>query len=191
MYSGMETFRLAQDKKKVEESIVLFDKAAAAGYAANRLWQRGLSLYYADRFDEGAKQFRDDVALNPTDTEESIWAMLCEARILGFEEARKQMLVTKGERRPYMRAVYKLFRGDDEAESLAVLQNMASNGDADAFYAALYLGLFAEAKGKVEEAKRYIAKSVSTEYGKTSNDYMADLARVHLAVRGWSDKKEL
>ena len=34
------------------------------------LWQRGLSLYYAGRFDEGAAQFRRDVALNPGDTEE-------------------------------------------------------------------------------------------------------------------------
>ena len=29
----------------------------------------GLSLYYADRFDEGAQQFRKDVAVNPNDTE--------------------------------------------------------------------------------------------------------------------------
>lgn len=37
------------------------------------LWQRGLSLYYVGQYEEGAKQFRDDVAVNPNDTEESIW----------------------------------------------------------------------------------------------------------------------
>ena len=40
------------------------------------LWQRGLSLYYVQRYAEGAKQFRDDVAVNPNDTEESIWALV-------------------------------------------------------------------------------------------------------------------
>ena len=35
--------------------------------------QRGLSLYYVGQFEEGAQQFRDDVAVNPADTEESIW----------------------------------------------------------------------------------------------------------------------
>jgi hypothetical protein len=34
------------------------------------MWQRGLSLYYLGRFQEGAQQFRDDVAVNPNDTEE-------------------------------------------------------------------------------------------------------------------------
>jgi hypothetical protein len=33
------------------------------------MWQRGLSLYYVERFADGAKQFRDDVAVNPNDTE--------------------------------------------------------------------------------------------------------------------------
>jgi hypothetical protein len=34
------------------------------------MWQRGLSLYYLGRFEDGAQQFRDDVAVNPNDTEE-------------------------------------------------------------------------------------------------------------------------
>lgn len=48
----------------------------------------------AERYQEGAKQFRDDVAVNPNDTEESIWAFLCEARLpeLGFDKARAQLL---------------------------------------------------------------------------------------------------
>ena len=37
-------------------------------------------------------QFRDDVAVNPNDTEESIWAFLCEAQLLGAEAARQQFL---------------------------------------------------------------------------------------------------
>lgn len=34
------------------------------------LWQRGLSLYYLGQFEDGAKQFREDVAVNPNDSEE-------------------------------------------------------------------------------------------------------------------------
>lgn len=35
---------------------------------------------------------RDDVAVNPNDTEESIWAFLCEAQLEGAEAARTKML---------------------------------------------------------------------------------------------------
>lgn len=44
------------------------------------------------RFEEGAEQFRLDVAANPNDTEESIWCFLCEAQLYGVEEARKRFL---------------------------------------------------------------------------------------------------
>lgn len=187
--SGMRTFVAAgssdKSKDKVQESVQLFDKAAESGYPANRLWQRGLSLYYADRFEEGAKQFRDDVALNPDDTEESIWAMLCEAQTVGFDQARKQMLNMDGERRPYMRAVYKLFRGEEEAKSTATLAKMAAGTGVNEFYASLYLGLFAEAKGDKEGARRWLSQAAVADHGKNSGDYMGDLARVHMAVRGW------
>ena len=53
------------------------------------MWQRGLSLYYAERFSEGSEQFRKDVKVNPNDTEEAIWAFLCDARdpSIGFTGA--------------------------------------------------------------------------------------------------------
>jgi hypothetical protein len=56
------------------------------------LWQRGLTLYYLGQYEEGARQFREDVAVNPNDTEESIWAFLCEAKLQGAGEARRNML---------------------------------------------------------------------------------------------------
>jgi hypothetical protein len=49
-----------------------------------------VSLFH--RFEEGAEQFRLDVAHNPNDTEESIWCFLCEAQLCGVDEARKQFL---------------------------------------------------------------------------------------------------
>lgn len=44
------------------------------------------------RFEEGAEQFRIDVAQNPNDTEESIWCFLCEAQLYGADEARQRFL---------------------------------------------------------------------------------------------------
>ena len=46
----------------------------------------------AELYEEAAKQFRDDVAVNPSDTEESIWAFLSEAKLMGSFKARQQFL---------------------------------------------------------------------------------------------------
>ncbi|RLM94024.1 hypothetical protein C2845_PM08G12980 [Panicum miliaceum] len=84
---GMQLFRQGD----VAGSLAEFDKAVEMDPRQKQyLWQRGLSLYYLDRFEEGAEQFRLDVAANPNDTEESIWCFLCEAQLCGIEEARKR-----------------------------------------------------------------------------------------------------
>jgi hypothetical protein len=52
---GMKTFA----EMKINESIELFDKAeekAGNGALTPFLWQRGISLYYANRFQEGSDQ---------------------------------------------------------------------------------------------------------------------------------------
>lgn len=86
---GMLLFRQGD----VLGSLVEFDKAIELDTRQKAyLWQRGLSLYYVDRFEEGADQFRIDVAQNPNDTEESIWCFLCEAQLYGVDEARKRFL---------------------------------------------------------------------------------------------------
>lgn len=187
MRRGMQAFTA----NKVDESISLFDAAAAAGYPKALLWQRGLSLYYAKRFNDGASQFRRDVELNPNDTEESIWAMLCEAQTLGFDEARRRMFEVNKERRPVMEAVYAMFRGDDEAKKQKALEVYAANGGSNEFYAALYLGLFAEARGDAAEAQKWINRSAESSYARSSGDYMADLARVHVKLRGGEAGGEL
>ncbi|XLU26851.1 hypothetical protein S245_062917, partial [Arachis hypogaea] len=68
----------------VSGSLVEFDRAIELDPRQKAyLWQRGLSLYYLDRFEEGAEQFRLDVAQNPIDTEEYIWCFLYEAQLYG------------------------------------------------------------------------------------------------------------
>ncbi|CAK8996853.1 unnamed protein product [Durusdinium trenchii] len=181
LQDGMEAFR----NYKVEDSIKFFDEAAESGYPKARLWQRGLSLYYAERFEEGTQQFRKDVEVNPNDTEESLWAFLCEARMVGFEQARKQMMTVGFDPRPVMGSVYALYKGDDDAKYVARLEELYQKGGSDAFYASLYLGLYYEAKADTESAKLWLLRSVESKYGQSSNDYMADLARVHVARRQW------
>ena len=80
----------------VDGSIADFDLViSTAPRMEPYMWQRGLSLYYAERFTEGAEQFRKDVKVNPNDTEEAIWAFLCDARdpSIGFAGAGKFILM--------------------------------------------------------------------------------------------------
>ena len=75
---GMDVFR----KGDVNGSIALWDEAEALLPSLRPyLWQRGLSYYYADRFAEASKQFRDDVAVNPFDVEEIVWDAASQMRM--------------------------------------------------------------------------------------------------------------
>eukprot|EP00913_Durusdinium_trenchii_P030786 g28832.t1 len=100
-----------------------------------------------------------------------------------------------------MGSVYALYKGDDDAKYVdpelydgwrgimalrpARLEELYQKGGSDAFYASLYLGLYYEAKADTESAKLWLLRSVESKYGQSSNDYMADLARVHVARRQW------
>ncbi|KAM5583704.1 hypothetical protein ABKV19_003533, partial [Rosa sericea] len=61
-------------------------------------------------FEEGAEQFRIDVAQNPNDTEESIWYFLCEAQLYGIKEARERFHEVGRDPRPVMREDYNMFK---------------------------------------------------------------------------------
>ncbi|KAH7521101.1 hypothetical protein JRO89_XSUnG0112300 [Xanthoceras sorbifolium] len=87
--NGMSLFRQGD----VLGSLAEFDKAIELDPRQKAyLWQRGLSLYYLDRFEDGAEQFRIDVSQNPNDTEESLWCFLCEAQLYGVDGARARFL---------------------------------------------------------------------------------------------------
>jgi tetratricopeptide (TPR) repeat protein len=74
---GMVNFKLA----KIDESIADFDRAELlAPRLLPYLWQRGLSYYYAERFEEGAKQFEVDLTVNAQDVEETVWRYLYRSR---------------------------------------------------------------------------------------------------------------
>ena len=58
-----------------------------------------------------------------------------------------------------------------------------NNSGGDYFYSRLYLSLYREAKGDAEGSKQFMKDAVASYYGKTSNDYMTAVARVHLTSR--------
>ncbi len=175
----------------VEESVKLYDLALAEKPSlAPYLWQRGLALYYADRFADGAAQFARDVAVNPNDTEEQIWHLLCLARAKGgsLEAARASRLAVGVDRRPVMRAAQALFLSGG-AEEQAALAEFARGGDPSAkFYAELYLGLYEESLGNASAAEQHVREATRSEYarGGGAADPMAQLARVHMQRRGWA-----
>ncbi|CAO2162409.1 unnamed protein product [Urochloa humidicola] len=178
---GMQLFR----EGDVAGSLAEFDKAIEMDPRQKQyLWQGGLSLYYLDRFEEGAEQFRIDVAANPNDTEESIWCFLCEAQLYGIEEARKRFLKVGLDSRPVMREAYAMFKDGGDPEKL--VSNFSSSSLGEVFYSSLYAGLYYESQKDEDKAKSHIVAACKSPYGSRSGDYMASLAFVHCQCRNWN-----
>ncbi|KAJ4750047.1 Tetratricopeptide repeat (TPR)-like superfamily protein [Rhynchospora pubera] len=135
-------------------------------------------------FEEGAAQFRLDVAANPNDTEESIWCYLCESQIFGVEDARKRFLEVGRDPRPVMREAYLMFKNGGDPKML--VSNFSSGREDEFFYASLYAGLYYESLNDTDSAKFHIIEACNSLYGSSSGDYMASLAKVHCLCRNWS-----
>ena len=153
------------------------------------LWQRGISLYFSHDYDSCRSQFEGDVALNPSDTEEIVWAVLCAAKdgsISNLENAQKSMLeLRQPDKRPIMRNVYELFKISPNSDSsqLALLK-LLEEGDKDPnggayFYSRLYASLYKLAAGDNKNALLYINDSLeNSPYAKRfeKKDYMVAVA---------------
>lgn len=163
----------------------LFDRVAAARPdAAPDLWQRGIALYYAERYADGRSQFELHEKVNPNDVENPAWHFLCVARLEGVEAARRAMLPVGADPRVPMQEILELFAGrGDEAAVLAAAERGPEEAKRNQrCYAHLYLGLHAEARGDAEAARRHIV----TAAGRYRMDhYMGRVAVVHAQLRGW------
>ncbi|CAB9505107.1 Inherit from NOG: expressed protein [Seminavis robusta] len=184
---GMDAFRNGD----VDGSIKLFDQADAMipdGSLTPFLWQRGLSYYYADQFEDASKQFRIDVKVNPRDVEEIVWDIASVSRLNPSDiPPKNKMSLPEGmtDRRRIMGTVYSLFRG--EATELELAAAGHQGNIADEFYALFYLGLFCESRGETAKAANYMKQAVKTDYAtnRGRGDYMTSCARVHCKLRGW------
>lgn len=169
---------------KIKESIADFDKYLT--FVPQREpdhWQRGLSYYYAGEFDKGVKQFELHKKVNPEDVENAVWHYLCKARIDGVDKAREALIEIKSDRRTWAMPVYEMYRGKMTPDDV-LKKSTADIKDEDLlknnlFYAHLYIGLFYEADGKADLAKKHI-ELAHEKY--PSDHYMGDVARVHLAL---------
>ena len=182
---GTEHFRAGNFDKSVAD----FDKfIELAPTQAAHHWQRGISLYYAGRFEDGAKQFELHRTVNPNDVENAVWHFLCVARMHGMDEARKKLIPISGDSRVPMAEVHDLFSGKGTKEDVL---EAGEKGDGPGmknslFYAHLYLGLFEEARGNDAASLEHIRKAAH-EFSQAH--YMGDVARVHLKLRAGDKEK--
>ena len=148
------------------------------------LWQRGLALYYAGRFEDGQKQFELHKKVNPNDVENPAWHYLCVARATSPENACCHMLAVGNDLRVPMKQIIAFYRGNgSEQDVLAAASVGSSEQQRNQFcYAHLYLGLYAEANGEMEKAKHHILQAVGPY---SMNHYMGRVANVHARIRGW------
>ena len=179
-----EAVELFFDAKPVGSARVFDQLVVAVPAAEPDLWQRGLALYYAERYADGQKQFELHKTVNPNDVENPAWHFLCVARLEGVQAARAKLLPVGEDSRVPMKEILALYAG--KGEPAAVLA-AAEQGEADArrnqlCYAHLYLGLYFEALGDAVKAREHMTKAA----GPFSMDhYMGKVAVMHVNLRGW------
>ena len=144
---------------------------------APQLWQRGIALYYAGRYEDCRVQFESHRTVNPNDVENAAWHFLCVARDQSPEKARTALLPVGPDSRVPMRQVYEMFRGKLTPEAVLAA---AGNQPGAQFYAHLYLGLYFEALGVQDRAREHITAAAADRYA--VGGYMHTVARVHLGI---------
>jgi lipoprotein NlpI len=182
-----EAVKLFFEAKPVEAAQTFDQLVVAVPGAEPELWQRGLALYYADRFDDGRKQFELHKAVNPNDVENPAWHFLCVARLEGMEAARGKLLPVGEDSRVPMREILELYAGKCEPEAVLAA---AEKGEGETrrnqlCYAHLYLGLYYEAAGDADKAREHITQAAGPFQ---MDHYMGKVAVMHAKLRGWPVK---
>jgi lipoprotein NlpI len=164
---------------RIAESAADFDRIVQLDpTAAPYLWQRGIALYYAGRYDDCRQQFELHRTVNPNDVENAAWHFLCVARGESPARARAALLPVGPDPRAPMRQIYQMFRGAMPPEQ--VLRSAGAPAAAQ-FYARLYLGLYFEALGDRRRALEHITAAAADRYA-SAGGYMHMVARVHLRL---------
>jgi lipoprotein NlpI len=158
------------------ESAARFDTLAKlVPERAPYLWQRGIALYYAGRYNDCRRQFESHRIVNPDDVENAAWHFLCVARAESPEKARAALLPVGPDPRVPMLEIYQMFRGALAPER--VLTVAAEEPEAQ-FYAHLYVGLYFEALGMNTRAVEHIKAAAADRFVGVGG-YMHMVARVH------------
>ena len=164
---------------RITESVAAFDTLAQLlPDRAPGLWQRGIALYYAGRYQDCRAQFESHRTVNPNDVENAAWHFACVARGETPEKARSALLPVGPDSRKPMREIYQMLRGALTPEQVLT----AASGQLESeFYAHLYLGLYFEALGNSVRALDHITAAAADRYA-AAGGYMHTVARVHLEL---------
>jgi hypothetical protein len=185
---------------RVPESVASFREAERlAPNLRPNLWQKGLAEYANGDYTLCASQFSDGLRSHPADAEETVFFLACKFRTSknGIDShvmdaaLNEAAAARKLDRRAVMNIVYDVFAGRQAPDAL---ENILSAVPATSsltpgytldqqqrFYAALYLGLHAEAVlGNEARAADLYEQALSMEYSKANNDYMVATCQVLL-----------
>lgn len=183
-----EAVQLFFDAKPVESARTFDQYVVAVPGAEPELWQRGLALYYAERFEDGRKQFELHRTVNPNDVDNPAWHFLCVARLEGIEAARGRLLPVGEDSRVPMKEILDLYAGRCEpADVLAAAQQGEGEERRNQLcHAHLYLGLYTEATADAKKAREHITRAA----GPFRMDHsMGRVAVMHAKRRGWPVEK--
>jgi lipoprotein NlpI len=163
---------------RVVESAAEFDALVKlVPSAAPELWQRGIALYYAGRYQDCRAQFELHRTVNPNDVENAVWHFLCVARAESPGKARAAILPVGPDSRVPMRQVYEMFRGTLSPDRVLAAAGARPSGE---FFAHLYVGLYYEAL-RDKRALEHIRMAAADRYA-DAGGYMHTVAKVHLLV---------
>lgn len=171
----------------IDESIADFDRFLALRPDQEPWhWKRGISYYYAGRYDDGRRQFEGYQTVDDSDVENAVWRFLCMARGQGLAAAREGLLKIKQDRRVPMMEIYALYGGklspDDVLSAAEAGSPSPEELNARLFYAHLYLGLYYDATGDADSARKHINTAREHKLG----HYMWNVAEVH--AKRWQAK---
>ena len=124
---GRENFRLGQIKQSMDD----FDKYVELEPGRkSRMWERGITCYYAGKYEAGAKQFQLYQTYHSEDVENAAWHFLCLARSSGVEQATRSLLTIRRDGRIPMMTVYDLFAGKANPKDVMAAAAQGSRGRA-------------------------------------------------------------
>jgi lipoprotein NlpI len=177
---GGERFKLGDVKGSIED-FEAYIKVKPKAYDDH--WRYGISLYYAGRFADGAKQFKAGEKAFGNDVENVFWNYLCNARLNGVDNARKSLLAVGQDNRVPMMKVYDLIAGKAKPEEVietAEKADLKADAKNEAlFYANLYIGLNYEAEGNAKKCLEHLKTAVEKH---KIQHYMWDVGNVHLKL---------
>jgi lipoprotein NlpI len=175
---GGERFKLGDIKGSIED-FEKFIKIHPKAYDDH--WRYGISLYYAGRFADGAKQFKAGEKAFGNDVENAFFHYICNARDNGVEKARQNILVIGPDARIPMMKIYDLIKGkakaDDVIETAEKAKLDAEDKNEALFYGHLYVGLNYEAEGNTKKCIEHLTTAVEKH---KIGHYMWDVGNVHL-----------